>query len=288
MNKYNFFWVMGLTVMLLSEPVFAEVCPAINKTHVHKAKKHHKPKKHRVKRHHWVKKPQFYVPEVSRPAPPITPEMIAIKAGCFQMGSPETEDVRDKDEKVYEVCVKDFQIGKYEVTQAQWRAVMGTNRSYFRGDNLPAENVNWNDVQEFIQKLNDKSGKNYRLPTEAEWEYAARAGTTTTYSWGDGVECDKANYSFLECNSFATKPVGKYSANPWGIYDMIGNVYEWTCSDYVENYDGNETKCGDSSERVVRGGSWNDFTRFMRSANRGRPDVNTRSNDLGFRLALDH
>ena len=211
------------------------------------------------------------------------PEMVAIKGGCFQMGSPGSDDF----EKQHQVCVKDFQIGKYEVTQAQWQSVMGNNPSSFKGENLPVEQVSWNDVQAFLKKLNATTGKTYRLPTEAEWEYAARAGTTTAYYWGNSIDCTKANYGYDTCKIKKTTVAGSYPANPWGLYDMAGNVWEWTCSVYAQNYDGRELKCGTKGfEFLMRGGSWHNVGRFARSAYRGRDGADNRNNDIGFRFAL--
>ncbi|MFI3190857.1 hypothetical protein BCS42_16810 [Crenothrix sp. D3] len=230
----------------------------------------------------------------------IEPEMVAIKGDCFLMGSPDTEKKRASDEKQHKVCVEDFKIGKYEVTQAQWKAVMGKNPSYLKGDNLPVESVSYNDVQDFINKLNTQTGKSYRLPTEAEWEYAARAGTTTAFYTGDCINTEQANYDgnydYNNCgaktgvNKQTTVTVGSYPANPWGLYDMAGNVFEWMCSAYVDLYDGSETKCSGNSNantsRVLRGGSWNGFAWDSRSADRYYSTPDIRIHDIGFRVAL--
>ena len=231
----------------------------------------------------------------------IEPEMVAIKGGCFMMGSPDTEKERASNEKQYKVCVEDFSIGKYEVTQAQWQAVMGKNPSNFKGDNLPVDSVSYNDVQDFINKLNTQTGKSYRLPTEAEWEYAARAGTTTAFYTGDCINTQQANYdgSSQDYNNCGAKTgvykkttvaVGSYPANPWGLYDMTGNVWEWTCSAYVDLYDGSETNCTSnndaSTSRVLCGGSWGNNARHSRSAFRINNTPDDRNYFIGFRFAL--
>jgi hypothetical protein len=173
------------------------------------------------------------------------------------------------------VATKSFYIGKYEVTQAQWKAVMGNNPSNFKGDNLPVESVSWNDVQEFIKKLNAMTGREYRLPTEAEWEYAAREGKNNSsyeYSGSNSI----GNVAWYVDNSGSTPHiVGTKQANALGIYDMSGNVWEW-CQD-----------CYDSScsPRVLRGGSWYDLASYCRVADRFYNSPGDRYNRIGFRLA---
>jgi formylglycine-generating enzyme required for sulfatase activity len=157
-------------------------------------------------------------------------DFVLIPAGKFMMGS----DTGDNDEKpVHEVRIsKPFYLGKYEVTQGQWQAVLGNNPSNFKGDaNLPVGNVSWEDVQEFIRKLNAKEGgTKYRLPTEAEWEYAARAGTTTAYSYGNDVSQLKEYAWYAENAGGKTHPVGQKEPNAWGLHDKHGNVWEWVQS----------------------------------------------------------
>jgi formylglycine-generating enzyme required for sulfatase activity len=161
-----------------------------------------------------------------------------IPAGTFQMGSDEPQAVSDE-KPLHSVRISNaFYLGTTEVTQQQWKAIMGadTNRSNFKGDDLPVETVSWNEVQEFIRKLNAKEGgEKYRLPTEAEWEYAARAGTTTAYSFGD-EENQLGEYAWYDGNSGGkTHPVGRLKANDWGLHDMYGNVWEWA-QDWYSDY----------------------------------------------------
>ncbi|MDP2844828.1 MAG: SUMF1/EgtB/PvdO family nonheme iron enzyme, partial [Candidatus Methanoperedens sp.] len=219
-------------------------------------------------------------------------EFVSIPAGEFDMGSP----LNDKDGNYYERPVhrvnigKAFYMGKFEVTQKQWREVMGSNPSYFKGDNLPVELVSWNDVQEFIKKLNEtEDGSKYRLPTEAEWEYAARAGTTTRYSFGDN-ESELGGYAWYNANSGSkTHEVGQKKPNPWGLYDMHGNVYEWVQDYWHGDYngaptDGSSWVSGGGSDRVARGCSWFYADSTCRSAIRFRPPTGFSDDNLGFRL----
>jgi hypothetical protein len=214
-------------------------------------------------------------------------------AGEFDMGSPPDEEDRDSDEgPVHHVHIgKAFYMCKYEVTQKQWHEIMGDDPSYFKGDDLPVEKVSWDDVQEFIKKLNEKEGTDkYRLPSEAEWEYACRAGTTTRHSFGDD-ESNLGNYGWYVDNSdLTTHQAGLKLSNPRGLYDMHGNVYEWVQDERHSNYDGAPTD-GSAWEsgyyganRVLRGGSWNRGAWRCRSANRGRLDPRSRVNYLGFRI----
>ncbi len=234
-------------------------------------------------------------------------ELVYIPKGCFQMGSPENEKGRGDDEgPVHEVCIDGFWMGKYEVTQGQWQKIMGKNPARFKkGDDYPVEQVSWEDAQKFIVKLNKQSRKKYRLPTEAEWEYAARAGTITVRYWGDDISCDKAMYANYKgwddsCSDYvrkrgltadSTAPVGSYSANQFGLHDMMGNVWEWCADWYDEKY--YASRSGDNptgplsgSDRVIRGGSWDDDPRSVCSANRDWITPGNRLDILGFRLAL--
>ena len=218
-------------------------------------------------------------------------EMIFVKGGTFTMGATAEQgsDAFDFEKPTHSVTVSDFYIGKYEVTQAQWRAVMGSNPSCFKGDNLPVENVSWNDVQEFITKLNAQTGKKYRLPTEAEWEYAARGGNQSKgykYSGSNSI----SNIAWYDANSNKmTHIVGQKSPNELGIYDMSGNVWEW-CQDWYGSYSSssqtNPTGPSSGSYRVLRGGCWYTFAGICRVSNLTYYNPDYRSNRHGFRLAL--
>ena len=209
-----------------------------------------------------------------------------ISEGDFMMGSKEFDYAKP----VHKVTISNpFYLGIYPVTQREWEAVMGDNPSHFKGDDLPVENVSWDKVQKFIKKLNEKEGiHKYRLPSEAEWEYTARAGTTTRYSFGDD-ESELGDYSWYSNNSEGkTHPVGQKNPNPWDLYDMHGNVWEWVQDMWHEGYDGAPTdgsaweKGGD--DRVDRGGSWRDDASRYRSASRGSGVPGSPSYVLGFRL----
>ena len=209
-----------------------------------------------------------------------------ISEGEFMMGS---EDF-DWSKPVHTVKIRTpFYLGIYPVTQREWNAIMGNNPSKFNGNDLPVERVSWNEVQDFIKKLNEKEGTNkYRLPTEAEWEYAARAGTTTQYSFGDD-DSKLGEYAWYYEKSDKTHPVGKKKANQWGLYDMHGNVWEWVQDEWHDNYksapaDGSAWEDGVSANRVNRGGSWYHDAKNCRSAARSRYDPGSRYHDLGFRL----
>ncbi len=228
-------------------------------------------------------------------------EMVRIPPGTFRMGSPPSEEGRSSaEEPVHEVTIRQgFYLGKYEVTQAQWEAVMESypSKSKVCGD-CPAENLFRHEAQAFIRKLNEIEGENrYRLPSEAEWEYAARAGTTTRYSWGDEIGTNRANCR--RCGSQwderGIAPVGSFPANAWGLYDMHGNVREYVQDCWVNDYrrapaDGSAVE-GDCSRRVARGGSWDDFPDALRSASRSGKDDSYYStyrifyNGYGFRVA---
>ena len=222
------------------------------------------------------------------------PEMAAIRGGCFQMGSSDSEEGRFDDERLHRVCVRHFMIGKYAVTFDEYdRFVAATGRErpddsgWGRG-RRPVIHVRWNDAVAYAYWLSQRTGRHYRLPTEAEWEYAARAGTTTTYHWGNTVGCNNANCDGCSSQWAAkqTAPVGSFSPNPWGLYDMLGNVWQWTCSAYVNPYHGDEQRCQTSGavDRVIRGGSWFLNPRFARAAHRSASTPTYRGYETGFRL----
>ena len=190
----------------------------------------------------------------------------------------------------HQVTIKSFAIGKYAVTQEQWYAVMTTMPSRFKGRTLPVEQVSWDDVRAFVKKLSEKTGKNYRLPSEAEREYAARAGSQTAYSFGDD-EKELGRYGWFNENSGKeTHPVGEKLPNAFGLHDMHGNVAEWTQDCWNRNYlgaptGGNAWSTGDCSRRVVRGGSANDDPQVLRSAFRYGDSSANRFGTRGFRVA---
>ena len=229
-------------------------------------------------------------------------EMIYVAPGAFSMGSPDYEDGRLDDETKHRVTLtKGFWLGKYEVTQRQWESVMGDNPSEFKGDYRPVEHVSWNDCQEFIRRVSgaakEQLGGEARLPTEAEWEYACRAGTTTAYSWGDALNGDRANCNGGHpCGTTVkgryrgeTVDVGSYSPNNWGFYDMHGNVYEW-CQDWYRDYNVGDVidpqvPVPDSWEwHILRGGCWDSYAAECRSAYRRWTYPDNRGEVLGFRL----
>ncbi len=218
---------------------------------------------------------------------PVKVEFVAVSKGCFQMGDA-FGDGQSDEKPVHEVCVDGFQIGKYEVTQGQWQAVMGKNPSFHKGENYPVDNVSWNDAQEFISKLNQQSGKQYRLPTEAEWEYAARSGgKPEKFAGGDNVQA----LAWNALNSGAvTHSVGEKAPNGLGIHDMSGNLWEW-CQDwrndsfYKSSPRNNPGGPPTGSARVNRGGSWNLDPSYVRVSNRSWGEPNNRSYFLGLRLA---
>lgn len=225
------------------------------------------------------------------------PEMVVIPPGSFDMGS---NDGEDNEKPMHRVTfTKPFAMSKTEVTQMQWSFIMGNEPSRFFncGGNCPVEQVSWEDAQAFIHKLNVKTGKQYRLPSEAEWEYAARAGSTTAYPWGKQASHEYANYGDDECcmglaqgrdKWVDTAPAANFPANSFGLHDMIGNVWEWVEDGYHESYTGAPMDGGiwpgDSSTRVVRGGSWNFNPEFVRVSMRSRFDPEIRINSIGFRL----
>ena len=273
------------------------------------------------------KQPFFFVEPVSQEAAPL--EMVAIPSGSFLMGSPETESERYDDESPqHEVTVQSFFLSKYPITQAQWREVarlpqvnreLDPDPSGFKGDRLPVESVSWQRAVEFCDRLSAVTGRTYRLPTEAEWEYACRAGTTTPFHLGETITTHLANYdgSVYQQESKGqdrkqTTNVGSFPPNAFGLYDMHGNVWEWCLDHWHENYDGAPTdgsawldqsvlltetrerittESSDSltaedegESHVIRGGSWFSYPRNCRSASRGGNHPYHRYYPIGFRV----
>ncbi|MBD2268052.1 SUMF1/EgtB/PvdO family nonheme iron enzyme [Anabaena sp. FACHB-1391] len=226
-------------------------------------------------------------------------EMIAIPGGTFWMGSPANEAERgDNESPQHQVTVPSFFMGKYPLTQAQYQAIIGDNPSGFKGNNRPVETVSWDDAVTFCQKLSQRTGKNYRLPSEAEWEYACRAGTKTPFSFGDNITTDLVNYNGNYPYKSAPKgkyreqttDVGTFPPNAFGLYDMHGNVWEWCEDDWHENYinaptDGSawNSQSG-SSKKTLRGGSWNSYAWRCRAAIRVRLSRDLRDSRCGFRV----
>ena len=235
-------------------------------------------------------------------------EMVYIPGGTFLMGSPDTEAKRYDDEgPQHKVTLKPFYMSKYSITQEQYQAIMGDNPSHFKGKNRPVESVSWYDATNFCQKLSKKIGGKYSLPSESQWEYACRAGTTTPFYFGDTITTDLANYRGTDYKEWSgcygkgpkgeyreeTTPVGEFPPNAFGLYDMHGNVWEWCADDFHKNYNGAPTDGsvwlnGDKEKSPLRGGSWYNNPNNCRSAIR---DDYIRRDDLinyiGFRLVCD-
>lgn len=239
------------------------------------------------------------IPGIPVDAKPL--EMIYIKAGTFMMGSPANERGHWSGEwQPHEVTLtNDFYLGTFEVTQAQWQAVMGNNPSNFKtSTNHPVEQVSWNDIQGFIQRMNEMGIGDFRLPTEAEWEYAARAGTSTRFSHGDVLDCGDSCESCAENDQYMwwcgnsssqTHEVGLTLPNPWGLFDMHGNVWEW-CQDNWQESSNRGVQVDPiikttDSRRVIRGGSWSATVGKTRSSYRSRINSTGKSYKFGFRLA---
>jgi formylglycine-generating enzyme required for sulfatase activity len=235
-------------------------------------------------------------------------EMMLIPGGTFLMGSPESEEGRYSDESPqHEVTIEPFFMGKYQVTQEQWRFVaqlpqvnreLEQDPSYFKGDNRPVEQVSWEDAVEFCDRLSQYTGRTYRLPSEAEWEYACRAGTKTPFHFGDNITTDLVNYDGTYPYKSAPKgkyreqttDVGTFPPNAFGLYDMHGNLDEWCLDDWHENYidaptDGSawNSQSG-SNTKLLRGGSWCSDARYCRSAYRNWYSRDNRNAYCGFRV----
>ena len=218
--------------------------------------------------------------------------MKRVAGGTFQMGatSEQGSDAYDDEKPVHSMTVSTFYMGETEVTQALWKAVMGSNPSHWKGDNLPVENVSWNDCQEFIRKLNSQTGRSFRLPTEAEWEYAARGGNKSNgYKYAGNNVIDDVAWYTQTTNDRRTKQVKTKRPNELGLYDMSGNVWEW-CGDWYGDHDsGSQTNPKgplSGSYCVLRGGSWGSDARRCRVSCRGSLDPGIRSGNGGFRLCL--
>ncbi len=218
-------------------------------------------------------------------------KLVFIPPGTFTMGSPKTEPDRISNETQHQVTFKQgFRIGVTEVTQKQWQQVMGSNPSFFKGDDLPVEHVTWHEAEEFCQRLSRKEQTRYRLPTEAEWEYACRAGTKTAYYTGrDKAALDIAGW-YQGNSGNQSHPVGQKKPNPWGLYDMHGNVSEWC----VKRPDADASKSTsaqlDREEKMLRdlrGGSWGLGASDCRSASRHRNAASYRFFDLGLRVVCE-
>ena len=213
--------------------------------------------------------------------------MVYVSGGTFIMGGDESSDQTP----THSVTLSSYYICKYEVTQALWRAVMGSNPSKFKGDNLPVEQVSWNDCQTFINRLNNYTGRNFRLPTEAEWEFAARGGNYSRHYKYSGSNYISDVAWYCDNSGNRTHPVGTKQANELGLYDMSGNVWEW-CSDRYGSYSSysqsNPTGATSGFGRVERGGNWCGLARYCCSSHRSYYAPGNSFDDLGLRLVLSH
>ncbi|MGP0564537.1 MULTISPECIES: formylglycine-generating enzyme family protein [unclassified Nitrospina] len=213
-------------------------------------------------------------------------ELVRIPGSCYMMGD---DRGYDYERPAHEVCVGDFYIGRYEVTQEQYEKLMGRNPSKYKGPRRPVERISWNDAEEFIQKLNETESTDvYRLPTEAEWERAARGGTTTRYYWGDEIDNDYVWY--YGSAEFQTHPVGTRKPNPFGLYDMLGNVWEWVSDWYDPEYYSKSPRDNPKGPetgrfKTRRGGAVTNLVTYVRSATRYRGPPGHRHYILGFRVA---
>lgn len=232
----------------------------------------------------------------------ITIDLVYVPSGSFRLGSPPDEKLRDEDEEPRKrVRMSSFWLSRSPITQAQYRRVMGVNPAYFRGDNLPVERVNWHQAQEFCAQVSSRLGKSIRLPSEAQWEYACRAQSETTFTFGPTLNSQIANYRATSTYAEespgifrqTTTPVGMFPANAWGLYDLHGNVWEWCEDTYQESYQGAP---GDGSPwivpgneklRVLKGGSWYVDPRNCRTAVRAWDISIVTIEDVGFRVVAN-
>jgi formylglycine-generating enzyme required for sulfatase activity len=222
-------------------------------------------------------------------------DLIQIPGGSFLMGSPPTELERyDSEGPQHSVTLPDFFLSQSPITQAQWQAVMGNNPSTWQQDNLPVENVSWHDAIEFCHRLGQKTGLRYRLPSEAEWEYACRAKSSTPFYFGEKITAELGNYDEVLTGipHHQTTPVGSFPANGFGLVDMHGNLWEW-CQDLWHNSyegaptDGSAWEVGENPEfRILRGGSWHDLPWYSRAAQRFGKEPDSREAIAGFRIAV--
>ncbi len=251
---------------------------------------------------------QYFTQEIANG---VTIDLVSIPGGSFLMGSPETEaDRRDNEGPQRRIKVEPFFMGKYPVTQEQWKAVASLSQvnrkldlepSHFKGNTLPVETVSWHDAIEFCARLSKKTNRTYTLPSEAQWEYACRAGTSTPFHFGETIDSKYANYNANyvygpgEKGEYRkqTTPVGSFNvANRFGLYDMHGNVFEWCLDHWHESYkdaprDASawlDQNASEDAERLLRGGSWFNAPWYCRAAYRGRPRADGRPDDIGFRL----
>jgi formylglycine-generating enzyme required for sulfatase activity len=256
--------------------------------------------------HEYERTAQYFIEDLGNG---IQLEMVMIPSGSFIMGSPETEEGSTDERPQHQVTIKAFCLGKYQVTQAQWKAVaafpqvnkeLKLDPSRFKGDNRPVEQVSWEDAVEFCDRLSQYTGRTYRLPSEAEWEYACRAGTTTPFHFGQTITTDLANYNGGRVYGQGPKgvyreettEVGSFGvANNFGLYDMHGNVWEWCQDDWHNNYEGAPTDGSawldneESSDRkLLRGGSWHDSPEGCRSAYRYNSYLDLSHLTFGFRV----
>ncbi len=221
---------------------------------------------------------------------PDCPEMVVVPSGNFLMGSvnPYVPDYEKPQHRV--TIARPFAIGKYEVTQAEYMAVMGENHSNYPGPRRPAEGLSWTEAQDFVRRLSTKTGKQYRLPSEAEWEYAARAGTNFDFLLSnDYTELDRYAW-WVQNSGKQTHDVGQKAPNAFGLHDMIGNVYEWVQDCYIDNHkgaptDGSATPETPNCARTVKGGSYFGAPRNLRPSDRGRLVTEMYDGTLGFRVA---
>lgn len=226
-------------------------------------------------------------------------KLVLIPPGQFQMGSPPGEEWHRPDEALHQVTLtRAFYMGTTEVTQGQWKAIMGRNPSFAVGDALPVDTVTWSEADTFCRKLTEKEGTKYRLASEAEWEYACRAGTTTPFHTGATISTDQANYNGKFTYGKGTKglfresstKVGSFPPNAWGVHDMHGNVWEW-CADWYSEYPKHAvrdpTGPAEGDRRIIRGGCWINFPAVCRSANRGKIVPRSWNFHTGFRVVRE-